>query len=1078
MVRRLSVAVCASALLAGALLPGASLAAGPLSDRQASAALEELKLSEPVTMNTDRPLAKVDRSLAAAKGRVDVVVRLASQALGSLAAKGAAAQREGARKITGEQTAITAKVRRLDSGARVLGTVRSALNAVVVRVKADQLAKLADDPRVVSIRPVRDHQLDLSETVPYIGATAVQNLGFDGTGVRLAILDTGVDYTHVAFGGPGTVLAYKNAYGVKTKDAKNTKINDAYKGVKLFPTAKVIGGYDFVGEAWTGGLGSPPLAPDPDPIDCSPAVIGCGGGHGTHVADIAAGQTPGAPGVAPGAQLYAVKVCSSITTSCSGLAMIQGMDWALDPNGDDNTADHADVLNMSIGSPYGQANDDDTSAAVETLVAAGMIVVGSAGNSGDKPYVTGTPAATAGDISVAQTATPSAVTFAMQILAPASIAGPYEAVLQPWSHPLDFVAANEPVQYGNGTGGNLLGCDPFAAGSLAGKIVLVDRGVCNFSLKIANIAAAGGKIGIIGLVTTDDPFEGALGLCPDNLCSAIPGFMVHQLTATRIKNNLATVRVTFDPANGIPLVGHMVGSSSRGPDNFGNSIKPEIGAPGASVSAVVGTGNGTEPFGGTSGAAPMVTGSAALLHQAYPSRSVLEIKAVLMNAAETDIMNRPAEFGGDKAPITRIGGGEVRVDRALHSPAAAWVSGTESAALSFGFHDITASTTSMVKTIRVRNYSDAAITYGISSTFRFANDAANGAISLSAPPTVLVPAHGIATFDVTLTIDGTLLLNWTLNSGSAGANGARLTTLEYDGYVWLDDQSTAADDAHRLHLPWQVLPRRSGDVEAASDEVTLVGGIGTVDLTNNSSVGTARIDSYSLVATSPDDPGTGTGDAIADVDLRAFATATFAVPAATCASQIAFVYMVNTWERQIHADAPALFEVDLDTDRDGDIDYAVFNQDLAGANALSDGRNLVFVLNVATGVASAFFFTDHGMNASNTGLTFCGEQVGLALADVGKSIDATVFAVDFYQSGTVRDEIDDLTLVVGGERFFGTVNDIAPLGIETLTVSDVGAAGANPSESGVLLVLDAARSGFRGGSPAGNDALLINVTNP
>ena len=118
------------------------------------------------------------------------------------------------------------------------------------------------------------------------------------------------------------------------------------------------------------------------------------------------------------------------------------------------------------------------------------------------------------------------------------------------------------------------------------------------------------------------------------------------------------------------------------------------------------------------------------------------------------------------------------------------------------------------------------------------------------------------------------------------------------------------------------------------------------------------------------------------------------------------------------------------------------------------------------------------MNGSNTGLTFCGEQVGLSLANLGDSIDATVFAVDFYQSGTVRDEIDDLTLVVGGERFFGSVNDIAPLAVETLTVTDAGAAGTNPSESGVLLVLDAARSGFRGGSPAGNDALLITVANP
>ena len=166
------------------------------------------------------------------------------------------------------------------------------------------------------------------------------------------------------------------------------------------------------------------------------------------------------------------------------------------------------------------------------------------------------------------------------------------------------------------------------------QVVLVDRGVCNFSAKIANIAAGGGTIGVIGLVTPGDPFDGAFGVCPDNLCATIPGYMVSQSTATAMKNPAA--RVTFDDANGIPLVMHMVGSSSRGPDNDHNLIKPEIGAPGASVSAEVGTGNGTTSFGGTSGAAPMVAGSAALLMEAYGSRGPLEIKAALINTGFTE----------------------------------------------------------------------------------------------------------------------------------------------------------------------------------------------------------------------------------------------------------------------------------------------------------------------------------------------------------------------------------------------------------------------------------------------------------
>ena len=128
-------------------------------------------------------------------------------------------------------------------------------------------------PGVHTVRQLHDYQLDLSETVPYIGATAVQNVGFNGAGVRVAVLDTGIDYTHKFFGGPGTAAAYTAAYGTTTADTRNTTTDG------LFPTAKVVGGFDFVGERWPSG----PLAPDPDPIDCGPSAIAapCAGGHGT-----------------------------------------------------------------------------------------------------------------------------------------------------------------------------------------------------------------------------------------------------------------------------------------------------------------------------------------------------------------------------------------------------------------------------------------------------------------------------------------------------------------------------------------------------------------------------------------------------------------------------------------------------------------------------------------------------------------------------------------------------------------------------------------------------------------------------
>src|SRR2546423_1696170 len=77
-------------------------------------------------------------------------------------------------------------------------------------------------PGVLTVRQLHDYQLDLSQTVPYIGAAAVQSAGVNGTGVRVAVLDTGIDYTHKFFGGAGTAAAYQAAYGTSTSDPKNT----------------------------------------------------------------------------------------------------------------------------------------------------------------------------------------------------------------------------------------------------------------------------------------------------------------------------------------------------------------------------------------------------------------------------------------------------------------------------------------------------------------------------------------------------------------------------------------------------------------------------------------------------------------------------------------------------------------------------------------------------------------------------------------------------------------------------------------------------------------------------------------
>ncbi|MCB0062269.1 MAG: S8 family serine peptidase [Caldilineaceae bacterium] len=990
---------------------------------------------------------RLEASLLSATGTQQVIVRLAAEPLAVVAAASVNASAAEAQQavqaqaalLAGQQADVLAAAQVLDGNVQVLGQTRNVLNALLLEINASALAALADNAHVASISRVQDYEMALSETVPYIGARTVQELGYDGSGVTVAVLDSGIDYTHVSMGGAGTIEAYEAAY-------TDTVATDG-----LFPTEKVVAGFDFVGEIWPDGR----LAPDPDPIDFD--------GHGTHVADIIGGVQ----GVAPGVKLHAVKVCSAVSSSCSGVALILAMDYVVDPNADGDFSDAVDIVNMSLGSDYGLAFDDDLSQAVENATRIGVMTVAASGNGGDKPYISGSPAAAPSALSVAQTQVPSAILPVLEIVAPATVAGQYDAIFQPWSAPLTaFIEA--PVLYGDGNGGNLDGCAPFEAGSLAGYIVLVDRGSCFFSDKIQHIEAGGGLVGIIGLIAPGEPFQGGFG---EGDFPNIPGFMVSQATSNQIKAGLPDTVIRFDPENGQPLIGSVVGSSSRGPDMSFNHIKPEIGAPGASVSAVAGSGDGVEPFGGTSGATPMVSGAAALLMQAYPDRTVPEIKSLLMNTAKTDIINKVSvETVGEIAPITRIGGGEVRVDAALASPAAAWAVDELTGALSFGFEDVSEERVELTKGVLVKNYTDQPLDYTITPMFRDADDEANGAVTVETPATINVPANGTAEFSVTLHIDAAPLRSWEMNSGSEGANPALLTLYEYDGWIFLQDATSES----QIHLAWQVLPREAGSVRLRThDDYVRVSNIGA-----SSTV----VEAYSLIATSPDLPRGAPGDQSPTPDFRYIGYTTVPVPAGFCSDNASFVlsFAVNTWERTTHADAPAAYEFDIDVDQDGNFDYAVYNLDLAGSD-LSDGRNVTYVDNLATGESTIFFFTDHDTNSANTVLSLCGEQIGLDATALGQPMNVKAFAVDFYyfDGGTgnspVTDVSDLLTIAPGGERYVplfkkgGIGTTVLPEGrSDQLRIVDTGST-TNSSETGILLL-------YRDGAEIGEEAGVITVT--
>src|SRR5690606_10527055 len=278
------------------------------------------------------------------EGRVQLFVQLDEPAVAelnaaSLQATGSFApslqQREQANRVSAQQERF--KTLLAQHGAEILSSQRVAANGLRIELPATEIARVRNLPGVRSVGRVEIHQLDNAESVPWSGAPAVWEAIGRGEGVKIGIIDSGIDDTHASFGGRGNRAGYA--------------ANDLTVIVPgSFATAKVVGGFDFAGATYNASVPGSTPQPDPDPLDFD--------GHGSHVAGTAAGI--GAPGtvgagMAPGAQLYALKVFGDNggTTALTSLAI----EWAMDPNGDGDMSDHLDVINLSLGAPLGFPND-------------------------------------------------------------------------------------------------------------------------------------------------------------------------------------------------------------------------------------------------------------------------------------------------------------------------------------------------------------------------------------------------------------------------------------------------------------------------------------------------------------------------------------------------------------------------------------------------------------------------------------------------------------------------------------------------------------------------------------------------
>lgn len=511
-------------------------------------------------------------------------------------------------------------------------------NGYSVRIDATQRAALARLPGVVRVWQVDkislpDYEMvsggaapDLATAIAMTGANIAQSeLGFTGAGIKVAVMDTGIDYDHADLGGDGV-------------DRQNSNV---------FPTARVVTGWDFVGDDFD--FDQTPV-PDAYPDDCN--------GHGTHVSGIV-GANGEVVGVAPGVTFGAYRVfgCDGSTTSD---IMLAAMERAY--------ADGMQVLNMSIGS-RAQWPQYPTAAASSLLVKKGMVVVASIGNNGpggsapDGPYAAGAPGVGTNVIGVASYDN-THVTQASFTVSPDATAIGYSA------------ASGAPAAP---TSGSLLmsksgtttttndGCTALDAAAHVGKAVLIRRGTCSFYQKAFNAQAAGAAAVVL--------YNNVAGVLNPTVAGAppitIPVVAVTATSGALLDGRIAAGDTTLTWTDEVTSVPQATGGLISGFSSFGMaadlSLKPDIGAPGGSIFSTVPLdqgGYGT--ISGTSMSSPHVAGAVALFLQSqskrgYPAKAVRDR---LQNSADPTLWNlNPALGFLDNAH--RQGAGLLDIDDAI-----------------------------------------------------------------------------------------------------------------------------------------------------------------------------------------------------------------------------------------------------------------------------------------------------------------------------------------------------------------------------------------------------------------------------
>jgi minor extracellular serine protease Vpr len=510
-------------------------------------------------------------------------------------------------------------------GARVNGEFDLALNGVSVELNGTGLATIRSAPMVVAAehqalyRPLGHDDPDLA----LVHALEAWNAGGGGAaakgqGVKVAIVDTGIDVSHPCFDSLGD--------------------SDA----SPFTNNKVVFAAVFYMKNQRDKF---------TPADAN--------GHGTHVAGTVAcdehtpaivnGVTiPYQPsGVAPAATLGNFNVFPGPVGNARSEDIVDALEAAFEQG--------FDVANMSLGGAS-QGFNDLLAKAVDNLDLANMVIAVAAGNSGPGFSTIESPGKAARALTAGAYTVGHFVGAELRVGAATygAAAGDFATVANDLTAPLGVVLS----------GGALsTACTALPAGSLAGRIAVISRGVCTFSEKIRSAQDAGAVAAIVVNNVGGDPIAMGLGGIPNE--PTIPAYMVALANRDAlIAANGASATITkamayFDTGND----NIMAGFSSQGPTDVDFRVKPDVTAPGVNVLSSQPASVCDAPpcwafFQGTSMATPHLAGIAAVARGQHPTWSAAEVRSAVVNTADQGVLRNSAATGAE-TNVNTIGSGRA-----------------------------------------------------------------------------------------------------------------------------------------------------------------------------------------------------------------------------------------------------------------------------------------------------------------------------------------------------------------------------------------------------------------------------------